>query len=195
MDSETEPDRLGIVYQISAFVADHPGGIDVLVECAGTDATETYDYAGHSEGAKETLGQFLVGELQGHVGDAAGKHAARDASKASGSVAAASSATRSRAGFHSLSGPFVGLILVTLAGILGTKIVRNMAAGYFETMGRSEWYAAWDGMTAFWTGVLVASSVTCLGLVYSYEVLSKTMQHTKEPFAYPAIIPRPVHVN
>ncbi|ROT35063.1 cytochrome b5, partial [Sodiomyces alkalinus F11] len=53
----------GKVYQLSDFVTDHPGGIDVLLECAGIDGTETYDYAGHSDSAKVTLERYYVGDL------------------------------------------------------------------------------------------------------------------------------------
>ncbi|EOA84359.1 uncharacterized protein SETTUDRAFT_63376, partial [Exserohilum turcica Et28A] len=54
----------GKVYNLTAFAKDHPGGIDVLCECAGTDGTEVYEYAGHSESALSVLDRFQVGVLE-----------------------------------------------------------------------------------------------------------------------------------
>ncbi|KAF2839929.1 cytochrome b5 [Patellaria atrata CBS 101060] len=55
----------GHVFDLTSFAADHPGGADVLTDCAGTDGSEVYAYAGHSEGAMETLGRYRVGVLEG----------------------------------------------------------------------------------------------------------------------------------
>jgi cytochrome b involved in lipid metabolism len=41
------------VYDITSYVRDHPGGADVLIESAGTDATEAYEDVGHSEVRQE----------------------------------------------------------------------------------------------------------------------------------------------
>ena len=43
---------------------DHPGGVDVLVDVAGQDATQAYEDVGNSEGANEILGSFLVGTVK-----------------------------------------------------------------------------------------------------------------------------------
>ncbi|KAM0471942.1 hypothetical protein ACHAPX_009078 [Trichoderma viride] len=57
----------GKVYDVSKYVRDHPGGVDVLIEVAGTDATAAYNEAGHSEDADEILETLQVGTVQGHV--------------------------------------------------------------------------------------------------------------------------------
>lgn len=41
----------------------HPGGVELLEEYAGQDATRGFDEFGHSSDAKRMLKQFLVGEL------------------------------------------------------------------------------------------------------------------------------------
>ncbi|XP_072461511.1 cytochrome b5 type B-like [Notamacropus eugenii] len=54
----------GRVYDITAFLDEHPGGRKVLMDKAGQDATESFEAAGHSADAREMLGQFCLGELQ-----------------------------------------------------------------------------------------------------------------------------------
>ncbi|KAJ2974727.1 hypothetical protein NQ176_g5908 [Zarea fungicola] len=56
----------GKVYNITQYLADHPGGAEVLVEAAGTDATEAFDNAGHSEDAFDIMETYLIGALQGY---------------------------------------------------------------------------------------------------------------------------------
>ncbi|KAJ4257980.1 hypothetical protein NW762_008117 [Fusarium torreyae] len=55
----------GIVYDVTKYLADHPGGADVLTEAAGTDASEDFDNAGHSEDAFEIMKDCCVGKLKG----------------------------------------------------------------------------------------------------------------------------------
>ena len=51
------------VYDVTAFLQEHPGGEAVLVENSGLDSTEQFEDAGHSSDAREMLAEFLVGEL------------------------------------------------------------------------------------------------------------------------------------
>lgn len=53
-----------LVYDITDYVRDHPGGADVLVEVAGGDATAAYEEVGHSEDANEILETYLVGAVK-----------------------------------------------------------------------------------------------------------------------------------
>lgn len=55
------------VYDISSYPDHHPGGLEILLEVAGTDATENFDYVGHSSVAEETLRGFEIGDLAGYV--------------------------------------------------------------------------------------------------------------------------------
>lgn len=52
------------VFDITEYLQDHPGGADVLVETAGTDATAAYEDVGHSEDAREIMQPYLVGVLK-----------------------------------------------------------------------------------------------------------------------------------
>ena len=56
-----------LVYDISSYPDHHPGGLEILLEVAGTDATENFDYVGHSSVAEETLKGFELGDLSGYV--------------------------------------------------------------------------------------------------------------------------------
>ncbi|KAJ5496960.1 Cytochrome b5 [Penicillium fimorum] len=54
----------GKVYDITNYVRDHPGGADVLLDVAGSDATEAYEDVGHSEDANEIMETYLVGTVK-----------------------------------------------------------------------------------------------------------------------------------
>ncbi|KAG7844599.1 hypothetical protein KL941_003975 [Ogataea angusta] len=57
----------GKVYNCSEYLDEHPGGEEVIMDCAGTDATEPFEDIGHSEDAHEILANLEVGELKGGV--------------------------------------------------------------------------------------------------------------------------------
>eukprot|EP01013_Petalomonas_cantuscygni_P021667 TRINITY_DN4112_c0_g1_i1.p1 TRINITY_DN4112_c0_g1~~TRINITY_DN4112_c0_g1_i1.p1 ORF type:complete len:158 (+),score=22.88 TRINITY_DN4112_c0_g1_i1:63-476(+) len=54
----------GKVYDVTAFLEDHPGGADVMLDQAGKDATEEFDAIGHTESAKALLPKYYVGEAE-----------------------------------------------------------------------------------------------------------------------------------
>ncbi|PNY21848.1 Uncharacterized protein TCAP_07211 [Tolypocladium capitatum] len=162
----------GKVYHLSSFATDHPGGIEVLLECAGTNGTETYDYAGHSEGAKDTLERFLVGELEGHVGSQAepGPEGAKSTSMSPTPAPKVKEITK----------PWVRLLLLSVTGVFGFTGLRRLLEGELHV----------GPLNAFWAGVFLASLVGCIALGYVYDQFSKTLQHAEDPFSYPAVIPR-----
>lgn len=51
------------VYDVTAFTLDHPGGAEVLFDCAGVDATAAFEDVGHSQDAVDMLAPYLVGQL------------------------------------------------------------------------------------------------------------------------------------
>ncbi|KAI9266119.1 cytochrome b5 [Sporodiniella umbellata] len=51
------------VYDITAFISEHPGGEEVLIDEGGKDATEAFEDIGHSDEAREMLEEYLVGTL------------------------------------------------------------------------------------------------------------------------------------
>lgn len=53
------------VYDITECQKIHPGGREVLLECAGHDATSDFFSVGHSEDALRWLEQYRIGSLIG----------------------------------------------------------------------------------------------------------------------------------
>lgn len=52
-----------MVYDVTKYKEEHPGGAELIEEYAGRDATSGFDDFGHSSEAKRMLKDFLVGEL------------------------------------------------------------------------------------------------------------------------------------
>ena len=57
----------GNVYDVTAFLSDHPGGAAALskVGRAGCDVTSHFERIGHSANARKRLGTMIVGPLEG----------------------------------------------------------------------------------------------------------------------------------
>ncbi|KAJ4840690.1 hypothetical protein Tsubulata_035801 [Turnera subulata] len=53
----------GKVYDVTSFMDEHPGGVDILVASTGKDATIAFDDVGHKDATRELLKQYLVGEI------------------------------------------------------------------------------------------------------------------------------------
>lgn len=51
------------VYDVTRFLEEHPGGEEVLLEQAGSYATEAFEDVGHSTDARELLQKYEIGEL------------------------------------------------------------------------------------------------------------------------------------
>ncbi|CAH2103054.1 unnamed protein product [Euphydryas editha] len=52
-----------VVYDVSKFMEDHPGGVEVLLDNAGKDASRCFRDVGHSDDAKLWRGEFKIGEI------------------------------------------------------------------------------------------------------------------------------------
>lgn len=57
----------GKVYDVTQYVDEHPGGEEVIVDCAGEDATDAFNDIGHSDDAHDILKGLLIGDLEGGV--------------------------------------------------------------------------------------------------------------------------------
>ncbi|ESO98309.1 hypothetical protein LOTGIDRAFT_114342 [Lottia gigantea] len=52
-----------MVYDVTSFLDKHPGGSDVVLEHAGTDATVAFEDKGHSKYGVKLLEKYIIGEL------------------------------------------------------------------------------------------------------------------------------------
>ncbi|CAH0023142.1 unnamed protein product [Clonostachys rhizophaga] len=179
----------GNVYNLTSFLKDHPGGIDSILQCAGDDGTEAYDYAGHSKSASATLKRFLIGPLEGHDEKLSEQDDRSDTLVKPELQSPRNSylpASYSLIGFLRL---FLGTALGGFFIAIGSRFaLQNQSFHTLIALGKR----AMDSIGAFGAGALLSSSVALVVFAYAYEQFRKTLHHTKEPFAYPPIIPRPV---
>lgn len=52
------------IYDVSTFAGVHPGGAEILLSCAGSDATREFREVGHSADAEATMAPLAVGTLR-----------------------------------------------------------------------------------------------------------------------------------
>lgn len=52
---------------MTRYLDDHPGGKEILLEVAGTNATDAFEDAGHSDEAREQMEPFCIGNLPSEV--------------------------------------------------------------------------------------------------------------------------------
>jgi len=53
----------GKVYDVTEFLYEHPGGIDIMLEYGGHDATSAFSDVGHSKDAKSILKKYYIGDI------------------------------------------------------------------------------------------------------------------------------------
>ncbi|GMF03446.1 unnamed protein product [[Candida] boidinii] len=68
VSKHTSPDDIWMiiydkVYHVESFLYTHPGGAEVLFDCAGVDATEQFEDVSHSDDAVNMLEPYYVGEI------------------------------------------------------------------------------------------------------------------------------------
>ncbi|CAH0397675.1 unnamed protein product [Chilo suppressalis] len=52
-----------VVYDLTNYIAEHPGGVDSIMEEAGTDSTKAFDESGHTPDAKTIMAKYKIGEI------------------------------------------------------------------------------------------------------------------------------------
>ncbi|XP_059052297.1 cytochrome b5-like [Achroia grisella] len=52
-----------VVYDVTQFLREHPGGAEALLDNAGADATRSFSDVGHSHDARALMQKYAVGEL------------------------------------------------------------------------------------------------------------------------------------
>jgi len=51
------------VYDVTKFLEEHPGGVEVMLEHAGSEATYAFEDVGHSLDARDLLAQYYIGDV------------------------------------------------------------------------------------------------------------------------------------
>lgn len=176
------------VYDLTRFAKDHPGGVDVLTDCAGTEATESFDYAGHSDEAITTLQKFLVGGLSGSQ-----QTKPIDLSRSSAKTFGSNPTSKAASGGRVVNRNLLRRLAVLAAGLglvatlywkLSTNIGRKQEETHFEAT------ASVAPIHAFIGGLAFASSVVCVGIISLYSQFTKTLKPERDVFSYPPVIPR-----
>ncbi|OSX75999.1 hypothetical protein BU14_0212s0019 [Porphyra umbilicalis] len=89
----------GGVYDVTSYLAEHPGGEDVMLDMAGKDATNEFEDVGHSPDAVEQLRHLRVGSvLATTAASVAGGGGGTSAASAASAAAAAPTSLRLGAG-------------------------------------------------------------------------------------------------
>ncbi|KAK6137076.1 hypothetical protein DH2020_029187 [Rehmannia glutinosa] len=52
-----------MVYNVTPFLEEHPGGEEVMLMSTGKDATTDFEDVGHSNDAQEKMKEFYIGEI------------------------------------------------------------------------------------------------------------------------------------
>lgn len=52
------------VYDVTKYLDDHPGGAEVMLDVAGTNADEFFEDIGHSKEARIELSKYLIGTFK-----------------------------------------------------------------------------------------------------------------------------------
>ncbi|KAL8768513.1 MAG: hypothetical protein Q9209_005304 [Squamulea sp. 1 TL-2023] len=185
----------GKVYSLASFAHDHPGGIDVLKDCAGTDGSETYEYAGHSANNMKTMQRFLVGSLAGYTVSPADVPGTPHDSAAKTNGSSSKNSALSGIFAVSLKTWTPLLLLVTVVGVFAGLYWSFSMAVITDGIGKWDiglWLARYANSAAyaFLGGLLIASSLSCTGFAVLYSLFSKTLEHERDVFSYPAVIPR-----
>ncbi|RDL33058.1 uncharacterized protein BP5553_08497 [Venustampulla echinocandica] len=182
------------VYDLTTFSSDHPGGIEALESCAGTDGTEPYEYAGHSESNMAKMQLYRVGRLAGSLAQAS--------SISPNPLHVESKRIRSATSrLKQLRFPSWTKLAVTISAtplFVALALSCQQRDSFVDYISRTlntsqlQFGTISDQGTghAFWAGIAIASSVSCVGFSYLYKLFLSTLDYQNDVFSLPATIPR-----
>ncbi|QPH02990.1 hypothetical protein C2857_007210 [Epichloe festucae Fl1] len=172
----------GRVYDLTSFISDHPGGIEALESSAGTDGSEAYEYAGHSEENMEKMQQYCIGKLAGSpertLPPTFGTTNKRMKSAGSGLPQFITPRTR---------------LAVTI--IVTSLVVAAFSHRHFPStpdifQRQSTATSSQNFRYGFWAGTVIASSVTLVAFVYFYFLFLSSLDYQNDVFSFPPTIPK-----
>ncbi|KAJ6110838.1 Cytochrome b5 [Penicillium sp. IBT 16267x] len=167
VQKHNKPDDLWIVlhnkvYDITKYIEDHPGGSAILIEVAGTDATEAFEETGHSDEGRDELTRYLVGDLPSE------EHAEPvEVYRPNFEQVAQSAVVSVKKPSHSRLGAFIrAAVQLGLTGALGTMAVTGYRRGWGSLLQHLQQLSSHaltvlanrsDANGQFWSGFGIAS--------------------------------------
>ncbi|KAJ8114120.1 hypothetical protein ONZ43_g4983 [Nemania bipapillata] len=182
-----------VVYDLTTFSSDHPGGIEVLENCAGTDGTEPYEYAGHSEANMTKMQQYRVGRLAGSPED--DLIVAHRPSLVKRKVDGMKSDIFR---LKQLNRPWRTTLAISTASLVGIALIClwEGSSAHFVSPALQILQLQFQPSSethigrAFWMGIAVASLISFVGFSYIYKLFLSTLDYGNEVFSFPPTIPR-----
>lgn len=177
------------MYDLTTFSSDHPGGIDALEGSAGTDGTEAYEYAGHSEDNMAKMQQYCVGKLAGGV-----RHQQAIATTSQQTTlfrmdksikGAASDLRKLNTAGNKLAVTVIATssLVVALSRLYLPSLPEDLPALLTTTSSSRLGYA-------FGAGTVVVSVVSLVVFRYLYLLFLSSLVYQNDVFSFPATIPR-----
>ncbi|XXH06122.1 hypothetical protein Hte_012567 [Hypoxylon texense] len=177
----------GQVYNVTKYLNDHPGGAEVLIDTAGTDASEAFDNAGHSEDASEIMAEYRIGKLKG-----AGSRKAAKPVKVAASAAPKPKESRSARGITTTVGVTAAVAALGAVGVYygsGIEAFTALPNLMFLNTPSSKTTGSRIRRLGFFEGFLLASAVFGVaGGVVSRKLM-------KLLHAHPSFMNYPPHIK
>lgn len=165
------------------------------MNCAGTDGTESYEYAGHSKSNMAKMQQYLVGSLAGSFNPMALPISPnKDFPEENKHIRKATASLK--------KWKIPRLMKLAVATISSISLVvalscqgRDNVLGYISSalnISQLRFKSISDQRTgySFWTGIALTSSVSCMGFSYIYKLFLSTLDYENDIFSFPPTIPR-----
>ncbi|KAK5691114.1 hypothetical protein LTR97_011766 [Elasticomyces elasticus] len=173
-----------LLYDVTEYARDHPGGPDALIEVAEADATSAYEDVGHSEDAREIMHPFLVGVLEGvSTGTAAVANSAEPAAATVRVVRQSPGQEKAPDAHASVFHPRIELVAFALGtGGLAWLIGHPSLLGTFPQVLPK----AMPGHGGFAQGFLLAGVSSAIIAAASVRYLQKHMNFGTDFTSYPA---------
>jgi hypothetical protein len=175
------------VYNLTTFSSNHPGGIEALEAVAGTDGTESYEYAGHSANNMAEMQQYGIGRLAGST--------VEQAPVTSPSTMPARSSQSRQTGLARWTMLAVAVSSVTsLAAAMAYQrrdvLVNHIAPVLNLSSLRLGATSGHNVSRAFWLGIAIPSSMSFVFFRYLYKLYTSTLDYENEVFSFPPTIPK-----
>ena len=108
----------GKLYDVHAFMEDHPGGPEILTQHAGKDATQDFEETFHSASAREQLKDYCIGGVAGYDGPEDAALGGKKGGKSSSGGSGGSSVAGGQGVAGGMNPIIIGGVLVLAIGII-----------------------------------------------------------------------------